>query len=467
MFQRRPSPAATACPGVRRPRRPRPARSLRSGLVAVLAGATLVVTAAPALAVPPPPPNPTDTEIGTARSQQDAAAAEVGRIAGLVTAAEAELERLGIQAEAAGTAYEIANEALRAAQAEADRAAVLLQQAADAVAAAQVRIADFSRDSYMSGSALSGAAALLDAQGPSQLIERAAMLEYVGADKVDVLAAMETARIAQAAAESEARAARDESAAAEEVAEAAKAEAEAQVAVQQGAKAEIEAQKAVYEEQFEDANIELLRLQGARDAHRAWEQQKAAEEAAQRAAAERAAAEAAAAAAAARNRADSSGSSGSSGGSGKAPSRGPSGGGGGVSSGGTYVQPTSGRVSSCFGRRWGTFHGGVDIAAPIGTPVYAAHSGVVQRAGTATGFGYAVYILGDDGYVTVYGHVHRYFVRPGERVRAGEQIAEVGNRGQSTGPHLHFEAHPRGVLHGGQVDPVDWLAARGIHLGAC
>ncbi|WP_255362477.1 peptidoglycan DD-metalloendopeptidase family protein [Blastococcus aurantiacus] len=419
--------------------------------MAVLAGAALVATAAPALAVPPPPPNPTDSEIGAARSQQDVAAAEVGRIAGLVTAAEAELGRLGIQAEAAGTAYEIAKEALQAAQARVDKAAVLLRRAAHAVAAAQVRIADFSRDSYMTGSALSGAAALLDAQGPSQLIERAAMLEYVAADKVDVLAEMETARIAQAAAEAEARAARDETAAAADAAEAAKAQADAQVAVQQGAKAEIEAQKAVYEQQFDAANIELLRLQGARDAHQAWEQQKAAEESAQRAAAERAAAQVAAAAEAARN------------GSGGAPSRGS---GGGASSG-SYVQPTSGRVSSCFGRRWGTFHGGVDIAAPIGTPVYAAHSGVVQRAGTATGFGYAVYIRGDDGYVTVYGHVNRYFVQAGERVRAGEQIAEVGNRGQSTGPHLHFEAHPNGVMYGGQVDPVDWLAARGIRLGAC
>ncbi|RBY80380.1 M23 family peptidase [Blastococcus sp. TF02-09] len=447
MFQRRPSPATTERPGARRRR---PARSVRSGLVAVLAGATLVGTAAPALAVPPPPPNPTDSEIGAAQSQQDAAAAEVGRIAGLVTAAEAELQRLALQAEAAGTAYEVANEQLQAAQAEADRAAALLEQAMAAVAAAQARIAHFSRDSYMSGSAFSGAAALLDAQGPSQLIERAAMLEYVGADKVDVLAAMETARIAQAAAEADARAARDESAAAEEAAEAAKSEADAKVAVQQGAKAEIEAQKAVYEEQYDAANVELLRLQGARNAHLAWEQQKAAEEAEQRAAAQRAAAEAAAAAAAARNGA--SGGSRASGGS--------------VSSG-SYVQPTSGRVSSCFGRRWGTFHGGVDIAAPIGTPVYSAHSGVVQRAGTATGFGYAVYILGDDGYVTVYGHVNRYFVQAGERVRAGEEIAEVGNRGQSTGPHLHFEAHPNGVMYGGQVDPVDWLDARGIHLGAC
>ena len=450
MIQRRLSPATTVRPGARRPR---PARSLRSALVAVLAGAALVATAAPALAAPS---NPTDGEIGAAEAQQDAAAAEVGRIAGLVTAAEAELDRLGIQAEAAGTAYEVANEALQAAQAKADEAAALLQEAADAVAAAQVRIAHFSRDSYMSGSSMSAAAALLDAQGPSQLIERAAMLDYVAADKVDVLAEMETARVAQAAAESEARAARDEMAAAADAAEAAKVEADAQVAVQQGAKAEIEAQMAVYESQFEAANIELLRLQGARDAYQAWEQQKAAEAAAEQAAAERAAADAAAAAAAARR---SSGSSGSGSSSSSSSVSG--------ASSGTYVQPTSGRVSSCYGRRWGAFHGGVDIAAPIGTPVYSAHSGVVQRAGTATGFGYAVYILGDDGYVTVYGHVNRYFVRAGERVRAGEEIAEVGNRGQSTGPHLHFETHPNGVLHGGQVDPVDWLAARGIDLGAC
>jgi murein DD-endopeptidase MepM/ murein hydrolase activator NlpD len=461
MFQRRPSRPTTARPAVRRPRRPRPGRSVRSALVAVLAGVTVVVSAAPALAVPPAPVNPSDGEIGAARSKQDAAAAEVGRIAGLVTAAEAELERVGIQAEAAGTAYEVANEALQVAQGKADEAAALLQQAADAVAAAQVRIAHFSRDSYMSGSTLSGAAALLDAQGPSQLIERAAMLEYVAADKVDVLAEMEVARIAQAAAEAEARAAREEMAAAEESAESAKVEADARLAVQQGAYAEIEAQKSVYEQQFEEANVELLRLQGARDAHAAWERQKAAEAAAAQAAAERAAAEAAAAAAAARKASSNPGTapSGGTGGSGGS-------GGGGVS-GGSYVLPTSGRVSSCFGQRWGTFHGGVDIAAPIGTPVYSAHSGVVLRAGTATGFGYAVYVLGDDGYVTVYGHVHRYFVSAGERVRAGEQIAEVGNRGESTGPHLHFEAHPRGVVHGGQIDPVDWLGARGIRLGAC
>ncbi|MGY1752882.1 M23 family metallopeptidase [Blastococcus sp. SYSU D01042] len=435
-----------------------------------------MATAGPALAVPPPPPNPTDSEIGAAKSQQDAAAAEVGRIAGLVASAEAELERLGVQAEAAGTAYEVANEALQVAQEKADEAAAQLAVAAEAVAAAQVRIAHFSRDSYMQGGSMTTTAVLLDATGPGELIQRAAMLDYVAADKVDVLGQMETARIAQAQAEAAARGARDEMAAAEESAQAAKAQADAQVAVQRGAYAEIEAQKDVYEQQLEAANIQLLELQGARNAHQQWQQQKAAEEAAQRAAAERAAAEAAAAAAAARASSGGSGGSGSSGGTsagssggsgGSGSSGGTSAGSSGGSSGGPYVKPTSGRVSSCFGWRWGALHGGVDIAAPIGTPVYAAHSGVVQRAGTASGFGYAVWILGDDGYVTVYGHVNEYYVRAGERVRAGEEIAEVGNRGESTGPHLHFEVHPRGNMYAGHSDPAPWLRARGIELGGC
>ncbi|MGY2064344.1 M23 family metallopeptidase [Blastococcus sp. SYSU DS0619] len=464
MSQRRPSGPATPRAGHRRPVAGRSPRPFRTALIGVVAGAALMVTAVPAVAVPAPPPNPSDSQLGEAQGQQAAAAAEVGRIAGLVAEAESELERVGIQAEAAGTAYLIAEEELALAQQAADQAAVELRIAGEAVTAAEARIAAFSRDSYMNGSTLTGSAALLDSEGPGELIQRAAMLDYVATNQLDVLGQLEVARVRQANADSTARAARDERAAAEDVAQAAKEAADAQLASRQAAYAEIETQKAQYEAQLQAAQIHLLELQGARNAYEEWTAQKAAEEAAAREAAERAAREAEAAAEAARNAANNAANSGGS--SSGGGSSGGSSSGGGVSSSG-YVKPTSGRVSSCFGWRWGALHGGVDIAAPIGTPIYAVTSGVVRRAGTATGFGYAVYIEGDDGAVTVYGHVNRYFVSTGERVVAGERIAEVGNRGQSTGPHLHFEVHPSGLMYGGQVDPVPWLNARGIRVGGC
>lgn len=444
MFQRRPSGPVTVRSGARRIPRARP---VRAALVAVVTGAALVATAAPALAVPPPPPNPTDGQLDAAKSQQAAVAAEVGRIAGLVAAAEAELERVGFQAEAAGAAYLAAEGALLAAQAEADEAAAQLELAGQAVAAAQVRIASFSRDSYMNGTSMSTSAALLDARGPAELIQRAAMLDYVGAQKVDVLAEMEVARVAQANAESTARSARDEMAAAEELAASAKAQADSQLAVQQGAYAEIEAQKVAYEQQLQAAQIQLLELQGARDAYQQWVTRKRNEEEAVVAANARSAAAAAAAAAAAR------------------AGRGSGGGGAGTSGPSGFVRPFSGQITSCFGSRWGATHNGLDVASAVGTPLYAPISGTVQRAGAATGFGLAVYLLGDDGAVYVYGHINDYFVRAGDRVVAGEQIAEVGNTGLSTGPHVHFEVHPNGEMYSGAVNPVPWLAARGIDLG--
>ncbi|WP_245816874.1 M23 family metallopeptidase [Geodermatophilus saharensis] len=428
-------------------------------LAGLLTGAVLLATAAPALAVPPPPPNPTDGEIADAQATQEAAAAEVGRLQAEVALAQTELERLGVQAEAAGTAYLAAEEALQLAQAAADQAAADLEAAAAAVDAAVARIGGFAHDSYMNGTTLTTAAALLDSAGPGELVQRAALLDYVGDVQVDALEELEIARVRQANAESAARDTRDQMAAAEEQAAAAKAAADAQVAAQQGAVQAAEANKTALDQQLRDAQIRLLELQGARDAYAEWQRQKDAEEAAARAAAARAAEEAAAAAAAARAAAaaPAPAAPASSGAASTAP----------AASGAGYVKPTSGRTSSCYGVRWGVLHGGVDIAAPIGTPIYAAASGTVARTGPATGFGLAVYIRGDDGAVTVYGHVNTEYVRAGERVRAGELIAEVGNRGQSTGPHLHFEVHPSGAMYGGQVDPVPWLRARGVSIGGC
>jgi murein DD-endopeptidase MepM/ murein hydrolase activator NlpD len=126
------------------------------------------------------------------------------------------------------------------------------------------------------------------------------------------------------------------------------------------------------------------------------------------------------------------------------------------------VLPIQGaRLSSGFGYRWGTLHAGVDFAAPLGTPEYAAADGVVVRAGAASGFGLAVYIQHPNGDVTVYGHMQEILVAEGQTVQAGDTIALLGNRGQSTGPHLHFEVHIGGI-DGEKVDPLPWLRERGV-----
>jgi murein DD-endopeptidase MepM/ murein hydrolase activator NlpD len=129
-----------------------------------------------------------------------------------------------------------------------------------------------------------------------------------------------------------------------------------------------------------------------------------------------------------------------------------------------FVLPIDGaRLTSGFGGRWGTFHYGIDLAAPMRTPEYAAGDGVVLRAGAASGFGLAVYILHENGDVTVYGHMDEILVKPGQYVDAGETIALLGNRGQSTGPHLHFEVH-KGGEDGERINPVPWLAERGVRV---
>jgi murein DD-endopeptidase MepM/ murein hydrolase activator NlpD len=128
------------------------------------------------------------------------------------------------------------------------------------------------------------------------------------------------------------------------------------------------------------------------------------------------------------------------------------------------VLPVDGaRFTSGYGGRWGTFHYGIDLAAPMRTPEYAAMDGVVLRAGSASGFGLAVYVLHENGDVTVYGHMEEILVEPGQYVEAGETIALLGNRGQSTGPHLHFEVH-QGGMNGKRIDPVPWLAERGVEV---
>lgn len=133
----------------------------------------------------------------------------------------------------------------------------------------------------------------------------------------------------------------------------------------------------------------------------------------------------------------------------------------------TTVRPVNGRLTSYFGPRWGAEHNGIDFGDPIGAPVFAVTDGTVIETGPATGFGLWVRVQQDDGTIGVFGHVNEILVHPGQEVRAGDTIATVGNRGQSTGPHLHYEVRvPDGSLYGAPIDPHPWLAARGIHLGS-
>ncbi|WP_433262394.1 M23 family metallopeptidase [Actinosynnema sp. CS-041913] len=127
----------------------------------------------------------------------------------------------------------------------------------------------------------------------------------------------------------------------------------------------------------------------------------------------------------------------------------------------TVAKPAQGTFTSGFGSRWGTTHFGVDIANSIGTPILSAMEGVVVEAGPASGFGLWVRVQHGDGTITVYGHVNEILVSQGQHVGAGQQIATMGNRGQSTGPHLHFEVWIGGSQ---KIDPIGWLGERGISL---
>ncbi|CCH87076.1 protein of unknown function [Modestobacter italicus] len=133
------------------------------------------------------PTNPSDGDIASAQTAQQAAADEVGRIAALVASAESDLQRVTAQAEAANDAYLIAQGQLEEAQQAAAGTAAALQAANDAVSVAQADVATLGRENYMRGGSIRGVAALLSAEGPSQLMEQAATLGLLGDQRAAVL----------------------------------------------------------------------------------------------------------------------------------------------------------------------------------------------------------------------------------------------------------------------------------------
>lgn len=120
-----------------------------------------------------------------------------------------------------------------------------------------------------------------------------------------------------------------------------------------------------------------------------------------------------------------------------------------------YIWPAKGVLTSGYGWRWGRMHKGIDIAAPIGTPIVAVADGEVVSAGwNSGGYGNLVKLRHYDGSVTLYAHNSKLLVRRGQRVKQGQLIAKMGSTGFSTGPHLHFEIHPQGDK---AVNPIAYL----------
>lgn len=106
-----------------------------------------------------------------------------------------------------------------------------------------------------------------------------------------------------------------------------------------------------------------------------------------------------------------------------------------------YLAPPleSGTVTSCFGERGGKVHQGVDIGADMGSPVEAALPGTVAAAGQSPSYGNFIVLDHGNGIRTLYAHCSKLLAKEGDTVSCGQKIAEVGNTGDSTGPHLHFE----------------------------
>lgn len=114
-----------------------------------------------------------------------------------------------------------------------------------------------------------------------------------------------------------------------------------------------------------------------------------------------------------------------------------------------------GNLSSKFGNRWSSFHEGVDIRSPEGTPIYAAHSGTVVYSGQSLRNYGKLIAIEADGIMTIYAHNSRNRVSHGDTVTRGERIADVGETGKATGPHLHFEVRvPNSEGKHVAVDPL-------------
>lgn len=120
---------------------------------------------------------------------------------------------------------------------------------------------------------------------------------------------------------------------------------------------------------------------------------------------------------------------------------------------GNFIYPVDGRFTSGYGQRWGRLHGGIDLAAQTGSEIAASDNGEVVFAEYSGSYGLLVKLDHKNGYVTYYAHCSEILVEVGDCVKQGDTIALVGNTGNSTGPHCHFEI----VYDNEKLNPLDFL----------
>ncbi|MGW2654426.1 M23 family metallopeptidase [Streptomyces sp. NPDC001478] len=134
---------------------------------------------------------------------------------------------------------------------------------------------------------------------------------------------------------------------------------------------------------------------------------------------------------------------------------------------GSWQAPVSVKSSHNYragGTRWSSgSHTGVDFPVPTGTELHAVGNGTVVEAGWGEAYGNNIVLKMSDGTYTQYAHLSRVSVSTGQKVRAGQVMGLTGSTGNSTGPHLHFEAR-NGPAYGSDIDPVKYMRQRGITI---
>jgi murein DD-endopeptidase MepM/ murein hydrolase activator NlpD len=360
---------------------------------------------------------------GDARAQRDKARRDKAALAAdldALNASEAELQQavdaLASDVAAQQAQVQAARQAVAAAEAEAAQAQADLVATTGAIDGLRRQLVDSAVESFVAPTD-NTFQTMLESEDPGEAGRKQAFLDQVIARDTDVVDQLQSAEEDQELARQAAESARQR-------AEERRAETQTRLGELEGALAEQAKLKAAVDARQSAVLAEIDRLSAAEAELNALIERGIRE------AAERTAREAASRAAASR----------------AAASRPVSGGGsaGAVTSGGC-VWPARGTVTSEYGSRWGRLHAGMDIANSIGTPIWAAKAGTVVVAGSQSGYGNAVVIDHGDGMTTLYAHQSRIATSQGASVSRGQLIGYIGNTGNSTGPHLHFETRYGGT----------------------